>query len=58
MAASLKGSNPSASSGIPGKQQNESAVSENLNDGSAVSEDKENESSLLQFDQSVTSEEP
>jgi hypothetical protein len=53
----LKGSNPSASLGIPENQQIKSLVSENLNDESAVSQDEENESSLLQFNQSITSEE-
>jgi hypothetical protein len=55
--AFLKGSNPSASSGVPENQQIESVVLENLNEESAVSQDQENESSLLQFDQSITSEE-
>jgi hypothetical protein len=32
-------------------------ISENLNDESAVSQDQENESILLEFDQSITSEE-
>jgi hypothetical protein len=32
-------------------------VSEHLNNESAVSQDQENESSLLQFDKSITSEE-
>jgi hypothetical protein len=57
MTAFLKGSNPSASSGIPENQQNESVVSENLSDKSAVSQNQENESSLLQFDQSIINEE-
>jgi hypothetical protein len=39
MTAFLKGSNPSASSGVPENQQIESVVSENLNDESAVSQD-------------------
>jgi hypothetical protein len=42
MTALLKGSNPPESSGIPENQQNESLVSENLNDESAVSQDQEN----------------
>jgi hypothetical protein len=53
----LKGSNPSASSGVPENKQSESVVSENLSYESAVSQDQENESSLLQFDQSITTEE-
>jgi translation initiation factor 6 (eIF-6) len=53
----LKGSNPTASSGIPENQQTESVDSQNLNDESAVSQGQENESILLQFDQSLTSEE-
>jgi hypothetical protein len=56
MTAFLKGSNPSASLGVPENQQNESVLSENLSDESAVSQDQENESSLLQFDQSITGE--
>jgi hypothetical protein len=55
--AFLKESNPSASLGIPENQQNESVVSENLNDESAVPQYQKNKSSLLQFDQSITSEE-
>jgi hypothetical protein len=57
MTAFLKGSNSSASSGIPANQQIESVVLKNLNDESVISQDQENESSLLQFDQSISSEE-
>jgi hypothetical protein len=42
MTAFLKGSNSYSSSGIPENQQNESVLSENLNDESAVSQDQEN----------------
>jgi hypothetical protein len=57
VAAFLKGSNSSASSGIPENQQYESVISGNIHDESAVSQDEENESSLLQFDQSINNEE-
>jgi hypothetical protein len=52
----LEGSNSSASLGIPKNQQNESTVSENVNDEPGASQDQEYESSLLQFDQSTATE--
>jgi hypothetical protein len=52
----LKDSNSSASSGILANQQNQSIVSEYLNNKSAVSEDYANKSSLLQSDQSATNQ--
>jgi hypothetical protein len=54
--AFLKCNNSQASSYIPENQQNESTVSENVNDEPGASHDQEYESSLLQIDQSTAIE--
>jgi hypothetical protein len=57
MAVFMQGSALSACSGMPRNQQNAPVVSENLNHESNFSQDKENETSLLQFVHSITCEE-
>jgi hypothetical protein len=53
----MQGGDLSACSGMPRNRQNASVVSENLNHESTLSQDQENETTLLQFVHSIICEE-